>query len=74
MILAAMNTHNTGSRVSERITAISRISRLEVIDLNFELAFPIYLRHDGSGEKGFDTLVLGLAFHVERECPRYFPQ
>ena len=48
--------------------------RLEVNDLNFELAFPERVGQDESGEKGFEILDLEFVFHVERECPRSFPQ
>jgi len=51
-----------------------RIKRLEVHDLNFEFVFPLRIRHDGSGEKDFETLHRNFVFHVERECPRSFPQ
>jgi hypothetical protein len=53
------------------------ITRLEVNDLNFELAFTEWLRQDESGEKGFEALEaldVDFVFHVERECPRSFPQ
>jgi hypothetical protein len=29
---------------------------LEVNDLNFEFVFPVYVRQDGSGEEGIETL------------------
>jgi hypothetical protein len=47
---------------------------LEVHDLNFEFVFPEHLTQDGSGEKGLEILKQNLVFHVERECPRSFPQ
>jgi hypothetical protein len=43
-------------------------------DLIFEFVFPAFLRQDGSGEKGFEVLNQNFFFHVERECPRSFPQ
>jgi hypothetical protein len=52
----------------------SPIKRLEVNDLKIEFVFPVSKRQDGSGEKGFATLDLDFFFHVERECPRSFPQ
>ena len=50
------------------------ISQMEVNDLNFELVFPEQLKQDGSGEIGFEALDQNFVFHVERECPRPFPQ
>jgi hypothetical protein len=56
------------------MTLESWIKCLEVHDLNFELAFTEWLRQDESGEKGFELMDLDFVFHVERECPRSFPQ
>jgi hypothetical protein len=47
---------------------------MEANDPIFELAFPEQVRHDESGGKGFETLDQNFVFHVERECPRSFPQ
>jgi hypothetical protein len=56
------------------LTSELQIKCLEVNDLNFELAFPERVGQDESGEKGFEILDLEFVFHVERECPRSFPQ
>ena len=50
------------------------IKCLEVTDLNFGLAFIEWLMQDESGEKGFEASDPDFVFHVERECPRSFPQ
>jgi hypothetical protein len=52
---------------SSRSSPEGLIERLEVNDLNFELAFLERLRQDGSGEKGFESLDQNFVFHVERE-------
>jgi len=50
------------------------ITQMEANDSIFEFVFSKYLREDGSGEKGFERLNKDFVFHVERECPRFFPR
>jgi hypothetical protein len=42
---------------------------MEANDSIFEFVFRERIRQDGSGEKGFETLIQDFVFHVERECP-----
>jgi hypothetical protein len=54
--------------------AQARIIPLEVKHSIFELALARWLWQDESGEKDFETVDQNFVLHVERDCPRPFPQ
>jgi hypothetical protein len=56
------------------LPAQKRITPLEVKHSIFELAFARRLCQDESGEKDVETVDQNFVLHVERDCPRPFPQ